>query len=258
MQTDGYALNDVRVALHGRPILDGVSVIFPAGRLTAIIGPNGAGKSSLLKVLSGDYAPQRGDVRLNDRPLADMTLLEQANRRAVMTQSTHIGFDFEVAEVLRMGFLGAPAHRESLVAEIIATCQLETLLERPFNSLSGGEQQRVHFARVVIQAAGIRVDQAPGFVLLDEPTANLDLAHELVVLRSAHALATQGFGVIVVLHDLNLAARFADELLLLANGRVVAHGEPQTVLHPDALSQCYGTPVTVEHHQALDRIVVHT
>lgn len=258
MPTDGYRVRDLHLTLQGHAILNGISAQFPAASLTAIIGPNGAGKSSLLKVLSGDYAPSGGEVFLNDTPLSRMTLIEQASRRAVMTQSTHIGFDFEVQEVLRMGFLADAPHRGELVDATIATCQLEALLERPFNSLSGGEQQRVHFARVVIQAAGINVDDAPGFVLLDEPTSNLDLAHELVVLRSARELTGQGFGVIIVVHDLNLAARFADELLLLANGEVVGHGEPRVVLEPETLGRCYGTPVTVEYHGVLDRIIVHT
>ena len=143
-------------------------------------------------------------------------------------------------------------------ADVTEACETEGLLGRTYRTLSGGEQRRVQFARALLQIWRDGGAGVPRYLLLDEPTANLDLAHELAVLRLARRVANEGSGVLAVLHDLNLAARFADDMTLLHNGRVVSSGTPERVLDADTLASVYGTAITVEQHATLDRLVVYS
>lgn len=253
----------VSLRLGQRLVLCRVAVEVPGGKLTVLVGPNGAGKSSLLRVLSGDLAPERGRVLLDDASLASIPSAAQAQRRSVMSQITHVVFDFLVGEILRMGWtLGdryAIAVREAAVAEVVADCELQPLLDRRFNTLSGGEQRRVQFARALLQVWRPRGTRETRYLLLDEPTANLDLAHERMVMRLSRACADDGgVGVLLVLHDLDLAARFADRIALMDQGRIVACGSPAQVLQADLLARIYQTPVAVEWHRTLGRVVVYS
>tara|TARA_B100000676_G_C18089993_1_gene858718 strand:- start:952 stop:1725 length:774 start_codon:yes stop_codon:yes gene_type:complete len=255
--SEGFETANLTVTVGNTNILDHVSLRANSGELTAIIGPNGAGKSTLMKCLSGDYVPTDGYVRLFGHLISDLSPASQAQLRAVMTQSTHVPFDFLVSEVLDMGLLKQSGEVSSRMTCIVRECRIEHLLERRLNSLSGGEQQRVHFARVLIQASSVD-DSGAGFLLLDEPTSSLDLAHELRTLALISSYVKEGFGALVVLHDLNLAARFADKVVLLHNGRIVSQGARDVVLTTDILSACYETPVTVEYHETRDHMIVLT
>ena len=253
---------DVSLQLGANAVLDGVSVAVSPGSFAALVGPNGAGKSSLLRVLSGDLAPNRGDVTLEGEPIALFATRDLARLRSVMGQSATIAFDFYVEEVLAMGWLGAAvAYREAL-RDVVRRCALDGLLGRRFNTLSGGESQRVQFARALLQiwrgGAGPAASAAPRYLLLDEPTASLDINHELALLRLARQACADNVGVLAVLHDLNLAARFADRVALLDGGAVVAAGAPDSVLTAERLSRVYATPVRVENHPRLERLVVYT
>ena len=137
-------------------------------------------------------------------------------------------------------------------------CDIDDLRQRRVNTLSGGEQQRVHFARALLQLWPLIEAGDARYLLLDEPTASLDVAHELLVLKLARQAADAGLGVFVILHDINLAARFADEVVLLQSGRIVDIGAPEDVLTSCALSRVYKTKVLVEHHKMLNRLVIHT
>ena len=246
-----------RVALRfgAAEVLKDVSLEVACGTVTALVGPNGAGKSSLLRVLSGEVASP--GVTLDGAPLTRLDIRALARRHSVMTQATSMTFDFLVREVLAMGWVGDAGHPSTVaLREVAKACCLCPLLDRRFNTLSGGERQRVHFARCWLQIW--RRHGGDGrYLLLDEPTSNMDLRHELLVLRLARRASTADVGVLVVLHDLNLAARFADRVALMADGAVVAAGPPENVLTSAALSRVYRTPVCVEHHAGLDRIVVH-
>ena len=258
------------VQLGGACVLEDVSVRVEAGAVTAVIGPNGAGKSTLLRVLGGELQPSAGSVRLNDRPLAATGVGEQSRQRAVMLQPTPIAFDFFVSEVLAMGWVRGGAAQASATAAIDAVardCAIDTLLERKFNTLSSGERQRVQFARALLQiwqpphsagAGHAEPANQQRYLLLDEPTSNLDIGQELKLLRLVRRTAAQHVGVLAVLHDLNLAARFADTVLLLDAGRAVAAGPPEEIFTAQRLSRVYRTPVAVERHRELDRLVVHT
>lgn len=249
---------DVSLRLGANAVLDGVSVAVSPGSFAALVGPNGAGKSSLLRVLSGDLAPNRGDVTLEGEPIALFATRDLAQLRSVMGQSATIAFDFYVEEVLAMGWLGAAvAYREAL-RDVVRRCALDGLLGRRFNTLSGGESQRVQFARALLQIWCGGASAAPRYLLLDEPTASLDINHELALLRLARQACADNVGVLAVLHDLNLAARFADRVALLDDGAIVAAGAPDAVLTAERLSRVYATPVRVENHPRLERLVVYT
>ena len=254
--------HDVSLRLGTNKVLDDVSVAVAPGSFAALVGPNGAGKSSLLRVLSGDLIPSGGVVTLEGEPLALFGSRDLAQLRSVMGQSATIAFDFYVEEVLAMGWLGsALAYREAL-RDVMRRCALDSLLGRRFNTLSGGESQRVQFARALLQiwhgGCGASPASVPRYLLLDEPTASLDINHELALLRLARRACEQNIGVLAVLHDLNLAARFADRVALLHGGSMIANGAPDSVLTAERLSRVYATPVRVENHPHLERLVVYT
>lgn len=241
--TAAIAAQEVTYALdNGTRLVDGVSLDVHPGELVAVLGPNGAGKSTLLGLLTGDLTPTGGRVLVGGRPLTGLAARELARHRAVMPQSTALAFPFTVDEVVRMGrapYFGMPS--EETEDEIVARCLAETdtahLADRVFPSLSGGEQARVTLARVLAQGAPL--------LFLDEPTAALDLRHTEDVLRLARARARRENAVLVVLHDLNLAAAYADRIALLARGRLVACGAPAEVCTGPTLSDLYGHPVDV-------------
>ncbi|OZI33267.1 heme ABC transporter ATP-binding protein [Bordetella genomosp. 1] len=233
-----------------RAVLDDVSLDVPPGRLVGLLGANGAGKSTLLAALAGEVAPRAGAVRCNGDALAGLTPAAQARRRAVLPQHPGLGFDLGVDEVVGMGAYPFPALSPAAVAracaEALSQAGVAHLAGRRYLSLSGGEQQRVQFARVLVQC---QAAAGPRYLLLDEPTASLDPRHQLDLLAVARELAHRGdTGVLVILHDLNLAARWCDTLVLLADGRVAAAGTPAQVLTPPRLRQVYGVHADIVPH----------
>ena len=236
---------DIDVHRGGRPVLDKVSVDVRVGELLVLVGPNGAGKSTLLAALSGDQNVQSGTVHLDDRDVDTWTPLQMAQRRAVLPQQNTVGFSFTARQVITMG--RSPWARTSrsdedvtAVAEAMRICDVEPFADRPFTALSGGERARVALARVLAQRTET--------ILLDEPTAALDLGHQETVMRLARDRARAGTAVVVVLHDLALAAAYADRIVVLENGRVAADGPPREVLAPELLTRVYGHPVEVIAH----------
>ncbi|MBD5785891.1 heme ABC transporter ATP-binding protein [Cellulosimicrobium terreum] len=239
------AAHDVALTLGGAPILRDVSVDVRAGEVRALLGPNGAGKSSLLAVLTGDLTTDAGDVVVHGRPLGGWTPTELAMRRAVLLQQVSLSFPFTAVDVVRMGrspWRGTPFEDDddAAVAEALAATDVEHLAERHFTSLSGGEKARVALSRVLAQRTTL--------LMLDEPTAALDLKHQELVLQLARAHAAAGGAVVVVVHDLSLAAAYADQVTLLSGGRVVADGAPRDVLTAALLSEVYDYPVEVVEH----------
>lgn len=242
----------VTVRRGGRALLDGVGLTVRAGELLALVGPNGAGKSTLLAALSGDVtgAPGRGEadagtVRVHGRPLTDWTPPELALRRAVLPQEASVSFPFPVADIVSMGRapwagLAAAAEDEALTAAAMESTGVSDLAERRFPTLSGGERARVMLARVLAQDTQL--------LLLDEPTAALDIRHQELVLDLASQLAERGGAVIVVLHDLGLAAAYAHRVAILSRGRVAAQGSPADVFTASLLSSVYQHEVEVLPH----------
>ena len=241
---------DLHCRRGARTVLAGVSLRLAAGEVLGVLGANGAGKTSLLATLAGELPAGGGRVALDGRPLAQWRTEALARRRAVLPQSPSLAFDLDVRTVVEMGGYPfpelAPPALAALAARALALADAQALAARRYGTLSGGEQQRVQFARTLVQllaGGGYRV------LFLDEPTASLDPRHQIAVLQAVQALARQeGVAVLAVLHDVNLAAAWCDRLLLLAAGRVAAQGAPQQVLTPHGLEAVYGLPARVMDH----------
>lgn len=236
-------LDGVSVRFGERTILHDIHLGFVPGTLTALVGPNGAGKSTLLAVASGDVDADAGQVILHDKPIAQWKAMALARERAVMPQDHTVRFAFTVEEVVAMGRLPHPADAPrdaALVEQALDQAEMAGLRRREVQTLSGGEAARATFARVLTQDTPL--------LLLDEPTAALDLRHQERTLRAVRALADAGACVIVVLHDLNLAAGYADRIVLLEQGRVAADGTPDQVLTREHIERVYQQPVVVLRH----------
>lgn len=225
----------------GRELLAPCDLKFAAGQVHAILGPNGAGKSTLLRLLSGEWSCSSGQVSLAGRPLPDWPLPELARQRAVLPQMHALSFPFTVREVLRLGRLHAARHSqdEQILDAALAACGLTRLQQRLYTQLSGGERARVQLARALAQVW----DADPArerYLLLDEPTAHLDLAYQHACLQLARDWAARGYGVIVVLHDPNLVLSYADRACLLHQGQVQACGSVREVIVPAQMQAVFG------------------
>ena len=235
--------HDLTVRAGEATLLAGVSAAVVPGSVLAVVGPNGAGKSTLLHALAGDARPAAGDVLLDGRPLHSWRPEALARVRAVLGQSSALGFAFTALEVVLLG--RAPhagtvsrARDLAIASAALAAAGAATLRARSYPTLSGGEQQRVQLARALAQVWDVG-PQAPRYLLLDEPTAALDLAHQHRALLRARDWAQRGAGVLVVLHDLNLAATYADRILVLRAGRSIACGPPAEVLTPAVIETAF-------------------
>ncbi len=240
-------LEGVGVRFGERPILHDIHLGFAPGTLTALVGPNGAGKSTLLAVASGDVEADAGQVILHDRPIAHWKAMALARERAVMPQDHAVRFAFSVEEVVAMGRLPHPAdpvRDAARVDQALDQAEMARLRRREVQTLSGGEAARATFARVLTQDTPL--------LLLDEPTAALDLRHQERTLRTLRGLADEGACVIVVLHDLNLAAGYADRIVLLERGGVAADGTPDQVLTREHIERVYQQSVVVLRHPLRD------
>lgn len=232
---------DVSVTLGGTEIVRGVSCSVRAGEVLAIIGPNGAGKSTLLGALAGDLG-YRGSIRLGAREISEYPTRELALRRAVLRQTSTIAFPFDVVDVVKMGrapwrAISSVEEDDRIIAQELLRSDTFRFADRNFTSLSGGERARVSLARALAQRTTL--------LLLDEPTAALDINYQEQVLAVARQSARRGNAVVVVLHDLSAAAAYADTVLLIADGEMQAAGTPREVMTAERLSAVYRHPVRV-------------
>ena len=232
-------------------VLEDVCLEVRAGEVLGVLGPNGAGKSTLLAALCGELAPTEGLVLLDDQPLNQWKGPERAQRLAVLPQTSTLDFAFRVEEVVGMGRLPHQTGRmrdAQIIQDALETADVGHLAGRSYLALSGGERQRVHLARVLAQ---LWPGQNGQTLLLDEPTSMLDPLHQHTTLKAIRAFADRGAAVLIILHDLNLAARYCDRLLLLEQGRPRALDCPQVVLQPDELKAVFGLDVLVQPHPEL-------
>ena len=242
-------LTSLRHAYGARSVLNGVSLSFRAGEVTAVIGPNGAGKSSLLLCAAGLIRPQSGEARLDGRPILDLARKARAQAVAYLPQTTEIAWPISVRALVGLGRLphhgvwGESDADRAAIERAIEAAGVEALADRQVATLSGGERARVLVARGL---AG-----APRFLLADEPTAGLDPGHALDMADLFRAQAKLGVGVVVTLHDLSLAARAADRIVILAGGKVLADGPPQAALSEGAIAAAYGVRARVLHRLAV-------
>lgn len=230
----------------GAVVLKDVSLSLQPGEILGVLGPNGAGKSTLLGALCGEL--KTGQVWLEEKPLERWDAVQRAQRVAVLPQSSTLSFAFKVQDVVAMGRLPhgtGQQHDAEIIRAALDAADATHLLDRSYLALSGGERQRVHLARVLAQVWPGECGQS---LLLDEPTSMLDPLHQHTTLQALRQFANRGGAVLVILHDLNLAARYCDRLLLLDSGLPVALGSPQTVLVPDTLEAVFGLEVLVQTH----------
>jgi iron complex transport system ATP-binding protein len=244
----------VGVYVGSATLLDAVTLDFAVGKTTGLLGPNGAGKTTLLRALAGLNRPQAGGVLLDGHDLYKLTARQRAQQVAFMEQQADTGLLLSARQVIDLGRTPhrgrwpvpmnseAAAHEQSVMKDAVAVADVGHLLDRAWPTLSGGERQRVQLARALVQE--------PGVLLLDEPTNHLDLRHQLEFLETMRGL---GITTVAALHDLELAAAYCDEVAVLLDGRLVAHGPSSRVLTSATIARVYGVDVTVERHPRHDR-----
>lgn len=247
---------DVVVRYRGaaRPAIDGVSLTLEPGRLVGVAGPNGSGKSTLLGALTGLLEPASGSVLLDGRPIREWAPRDRATRIGVVSQREEYPFAWRVGEVVAFGryarlepLAGLGNEDRAVIARSMQRADVLGLADRRIDTLSGGEWQRVRIARALAQEAAILV--------LDEPTAALDLGHEMEVFELIRELTDEGMASVLVTHHLNLTARFADRLLVMHEGRAVGEGAPAAVLGTELLERVFGWPVRLDQVDGVPQVV---
>ncbi len=226
-------------------LVESINLEVRAGEMVAIIGANGAGKTTLLRLLAGELKPSTGKVTLDNQPLPQFRTRELALRRAVMRQHIYMNFDFTAYEVVMMGrhphIRTSETHVDRQIVEhMLARTETTHLSEQLYATLSGGEKARVTLARIFAQQTPV--------LLLDEPTSAMDLRHQQLTMQLARNLADDGGAVLAVLHDLNLAAMYADRIGMMQNGRMVAIDHPRDVLTPQNIQNVFNLPVQIIEH----------
>jgi iron complex transport system ATP-binding protein len=237
-------LSGVSVDISHRRIVSDIDIAVPDGGFVGLLGPNGSGKSTILKTIYRVHRPATGEILLDGADLLSMQAKAAARRVAVLAQETVVEFDFTVAEMV---MIGRSPHKRSyqrdddrdraIVAEAIERVGLQSLADRSFNTLSGGEKQRVLIARAIAQGAD--------HLILDEPTNHLDIRYQIEILE---LVSSFGVTVLAALHDLSLAALFCDTVYLLADGRVIANGRPETGITAETIRHAYGADVLIVRH----------
>ncbi|NID09552.1 heme ABC transporter ATP-binding protein [Fibrivirga algicola] len=236
--------NQLSYTIGARTVLNNVSFQARAGEMLAIVGPNGAGKSTLLKLCARELTPAAGALDLLEKPLRSYTGEQLALLRGMLHQQNTMTFPFRVGELVLMGryphYGSHPAQTDHAIAEAaLDTVGMRAFSDRIVSTLSGGEQQRVQLARVLAQVW----DVPNALLLLDEPTTGLDLLHQHHMLDVARQMARRGYAVVAVLHDLNMAAQYTDQMLMLKSGRREAYGTTRDVLTAPIIERVFGLPV---------------
>ncbi|MEM8771322.1 MAG: ATP-binding cassette domain-containing protein [Pseudomonadota bacterium] len=238
-------LGKASVIRGGKAILNEAAFACAPGRFTALCGPNGAGKTTALSVLSGALKADKGRALLDAHNVRAFASADLARRRAVVSQISMLTFPFEAHEVVAMGRaphfgISSPARDQEIISEAIQLMDLTPLAERRFTTLSGGERQRVHIARALAQVWEPPGDNAARWLLLDEPTAALDLKYQLALMRLLRRLAgEEGWGIVAVLHDLHLVKTYTDDTVLFRDGKIAALGETQAVLTKESVQDVF-------------------
>ena len=247
-ETLSWALRNVRYQHPdaSSTAVDGVTLDITAGRMTALLGPNGAGKSTLLQLMLGTLTPQAGEITFRGKPLPQWSRSDLARVMGVVPQGETEPL-FTVREIVAMGrypYLGPwrreQEHDSAAIEKAMQRCDVTAFSDRWLSTLSGGERQRVRLARALAQE--------PDILVLDEPTTSLDIRHEMTTFEFLRGLRDNGTTVVLATHNLNLAARYADTLVLLHHGRCVAAGSPQTVLTAERIGEVYEWPVAITRH----------
>ncbi len=244
-------VENLTFAYDGRPVIEGITLDVKAGELLALVGPNGSGKTTLLRAISGVLPAGQGAVYLDfdenhPQMVTKLSARELARSLAVVEQEVHVAFDFTVREIVSLGRL-PHAHKlksfsvpdQRVVEEAMQRVEIEQFADRNIHALSSGERQRVFLAMALAQE--------PKVLLLDEPTAHLDLKYQIEIMELVRGLADQGLTVMAALHDLNLAARYSDRVAVLSQGRFAGCGPPREMLTSELIQKVWGVQVEVVH-----------
>jgi iron complex transport system ATP-binding protein len=271
---DSLSLCNVSLFRGRQRLIENLNLSLRAGEVLGVLGPNGSGKTSLLSACTGELPIRSGEIRYGNRPLDPNDAKQLARTRAVLPQQSHLTFNLPVREIIQMGAYPFPEIGRDQVRrwmdQAIDAADLSALVDNPFNALSGGEQQRVQFARVMVQTLAIAATHGQAYMFLDEPTASLDLRHQGLLLNAVRQLAQNGnngnsrtsaaektvgaigpigpIGAFVVLHDLNIAARWCDRVLILSKHHDPVQGSPDEAFRQEALNQVYGINLRVGPH----------
>lgn len=256
LNANGIKARGIYFCPHGVEILPPMDIVFNAGEVTALLGPNGAGKSTLLKLISGDTRCKGSTVHYGDDFMGGLNIKELAKRRAVLPQESFLSFAFSTREVVALGDLEEDS--EHIIDECIAQVGLSDLSEHSYLTLSGGQKQRCQMARVLVQIYSSMEKGYSPVLFLDEPTSAMDMSHQHHILNIGRTLADKGLCVVVVLHDLTLAAQYAQRVVVLKDGEVYADGDVATVITADMVQRVYNHPVDVIKHKGQTIVIPHT
>ncbi len=239
-------IKNINYKIKDKIILNDINLVIKNNEITSIIGPNGSGKSSLLKIISGDFSADNGEILFDDINLISMSLSDQAMTRSVMSQSQVIVYDYSVKDIVELGWISDKYENfEQLLYEVCEKCEILDLLNRKYNSLSGGEQRNVNFARTLFQLSEKKTSKKRYF-FLDEPTENLDIAHKIKLMNILNTIKHDGFGILLIIHDLNLAYRYSDNVGLLKEGKLRFFGKTNEIMTNQNLSYIFDTDVVVD------------
>ena len=239
-------INNVSYIVNSNHILDKITFELNPGEIIPIVGPNGAGKSTLIKLISGDMEPSSGKILYDNILLNKLTLQNKSHRRSVLSQSQNIFFDFTVREIVEMGWIGQVNNAfEKKINEVFRECFIEKIIERKFRYLSGGEQKRVHLARTFLHIKSIENIYKNKYIILDEPLANLDIFYEVKLMKIIQKLAKKGLGILMILHDLNLAYKFSSKIALMLGGKIKYFGNPNKIVNCRNLEKIYGLKMKI-------------
>ena len=241
----------ISLKYNDKSILEDINIEIKKGMILSILGPNGAGKSSLLNILSGDVESNIGNVFYDNTDIKNISIQERAFIRSVMSQNQPIVFDFSVRDIVEMGWLDKGNIRYSnninnAIIGVLNDCEIAHLEKRKFNTLSGGEQRRVHFARSLIQLWRESGNKDSRYLMLDEPTSNLDLSHQIKLMNMLKKLANDGVGILLILHDLNLAFNFSDYIAIIKNGKLFAYDKPLNIINKNILEDVFELTFNVD------------
>lgn len=243
-----YKVSNISLCLQGKTILHDVSLVLRPGMFVSVVGPNGAGKSSLLKVMTQEYKNYTGSVTINKKTSRSYNPRELSHVRAVLSQQASVQFQFTAAQIISLGrhaHITTKNQNLEIVEDVMALTNTWHLRDRIYLTLSGGEKQRVQLARVLSQ---VWEDTGfPRYVLLDEPTSSLDIAQQQNIFGLARQVCGRNIGVLAIIHDLNQAVQYADELYFLREGKIIASGESQRIFTKENIEETFCCQVNIYH-----------